>query len=899
MFTDIESSTSRWEEDAGSMGVDLERHDAILRERVVAHNGHVLKSMGDGFMAVFGRATDAARAAVGAQRQLAAEDLPPVRIGLHSGEALERDDDYFGPTVNRAARIMAIGHGGQILISGSTRQLLTDIEVRDMGEHRLRDLTQPERVFQLVDDDLPDDFPALRSLGYLPTNLPVQLTSFVGREREQKELRDLVSHHRLVTITGVGGVGKTRLAVQVGAELVPEFPDGVWLCELAAIDEPEALPQVVAFALGVKPLPGRSVVDAVCEYLRLRHALLIMDNCEHLLDPAADLIEAVLRVSGRSCVLATSREGLNLPGERLWPLGSLQMGVGESSDAGVLFLDRAQAVQPGFALDADTHDRVEQICRRLDGLPLAIELAAARVGALSPLEILELLDQRFRLLTGGRRRTVDRHQTLRSTVDWSYSLLNDLQRTVFERLGVFAGAFDADAAEAVVAGDGVDRFDVIDALTELVAKSMVSVVRDDSAHTRYELLETLRQYAIEKLEGSEAAEVRRRYAAYFAELATRLGAQVLTGDEVAARARVAVELDNLRSAMAWGLDSDDPADRLLAVRIVAPLGSLVSNMRSGGFGAWSERAVEASREAPEGLRFSVLGGASFSAIMRGDMVLAQQLSDEAFALGPPVDAPFRTIAYSARAMVLAIKDLPAASHFLQQSVPELRRMGEQYGAVNLLSVAGIFASLGGDTEAGRALTHAGVEGARDLANPTSLAIALFASALACWRDDPDVARASIEESLRMTEAGASDTVYSDNLELLSRLQRAAGETGPALRTIRSSLRESLSVGNHISVISSLWYVAELLGLVEREAEVGAVLHGVTTRGPDADVMPAILGREADLHEEALTTIRNHLGPQRFDELVHLGSTMDYERAAAYAMTHLDRIIADIESDSGA
>lgn len=900
MFTDIESSARRWEQDAATMGVDLERHDAILRQRVEAHNGHVLKSMGDGFMAVFGRPTDATRAAAGTQRQLAAEDLPPVRIGLHSGEALERDDDYFGPTVNRAARIMAVAHGGQILLSGATRQLLTDVQVRDLGEQRLRDLSQPERVFQLVDDDLPADFPPLRSLDYLPTNLPVQLTSFVGREREQKELRDLVTDHRLVTITGVGGVGKTRLAVQVGAELVPEFPDGVWLCELAAIDEPESLAQVVAFSLGVKPQPGRSLVDAVCEFLRLRQALLIIDNCEHLLDPAADLIEAVLRVSARTNVLATSREGLNLPGERLWPLGSLELGdATESSDAGDLFLDRAQAVKPSFALDADTQSRVEQICRRLDGLPLAIELAAARVGALSTLEILELLDQRFRLLTGGRRRTVDRHQTLRSTVDWSYSLLNDLQRTVFERLGVFAGSFDAEAAQAVVSGGGVEPFDVLDALTELVAKSMVSVVRDDSERTHYELLETLRQYAVEKLDPQQADDVRRRHATYFTDLASKLGKAIVTAEEIPTRARVAAELDNLRAAMAWALDSDEPGDRLLGVRIVAALGSLVSNMRSGGFGAWAERAVDASRDASDGLRFGVLGAAAFSAIIRGDMAQAEQWGDEAFGLGTPVDCPFRTVAYTARAMATSSRDLAASVDFLRRGISDLDRLGEPYGMVNLRSIAGIFSALNGETEAGHALTLESLAGARELRNPTTLAIALFAYATTWWRDEPERARAAIEESLQLTDAGASDTVYGDNLELLSRIERAAGQAGPALRTIRMSLQESINAGNHLSVISSQWYVAELLGLEAREPEVGAVLHGYTTLGPEVPVMPAIRGREADLHDQAVRTIQGGLSPDRFDELVDRGRTMTYERAAEYTMSELDRIIAEIDAEAEA
>ena len=369
-----------------------------------------------------------------------------MRMGLHTGEAVERGGDYFGPTVNRTARLMAVAHGGQVLLSGATRQLVSDVDLVDLGEHRLRDLSRPERLFQLAAPGLWTEFPALRSLDAFSGNLPLQLTSFVGRNEELAGLTAAVSDPRLVTIIGVGGVGKTRVAVQVGAELINGYRDGVWICELATANESESVDQVVAGSLGVTPQPGVSLVQCTVEFLRNKEMLLLLDNCEHVLDAAGGLAEAILRACSAVRVVATSREPLAIDGERIFPLRSLSVVRSSddprslmASDAVRLFEDRARAARPGFVVDEANIDAVAEICRRLDGIPLAIELAAARVVAMSPRELAALLDERFRLLTGGRRGSLERHQTFRATVEWSYSLLNETERAVFDRLAVCRG----------------------------------------------------------------------------------------------------------------------------------------------------------------------------------------------------------------------------------------------------------------------------------------------------------------------------------------------------------------------------------------------------------------------------------------------------------------------------
>jgi len=898
-FTDIEGSTRLWEQDGDAMREALARHDELVRRLVEAHDGVVFATGGDGFAAAFALAGEAIACAIEVQAAVLAMDLPRVRMGIHTGEAVERDGDYFGPAVNRAARLMAVGHGGQILVSSATRQISGATDLLDLGEHRLRDLSEPERIFQAGPDGLAAEFPPLRTLEVIATNLPVQLTSFVGRVEELDEIEREVRVQRMVTLTGVGGVGKTRLAIQVAAALAAEFADGVWLCELAPADEREALTEVVALALGVAVRPGLTRTESIVEYLRDREALLLVDNCEHLLDAAAEFTTSVLSAAPRVKILATSREGLGVRGEQLWPLRSLRLPDGAGTlvemvacEAVALFVDRARAVDPSFVLDDKVAPAVAEICRRLDGIPLAIELAAARVGALSPVEIAGLLDERFRVLTGGRRRAVERHQTLRAAVDWSYSLLDDRTRRVFERLGVFAGTFDAAAAQAVAATGALDRVDVVDGLSELVAKSMLIAERTPDGTTRYQLLETLRQYALESLAGTAGVDaLRHRHAQHYADVSAQLGPVLATAEEPLAIRQVAQDVDNLRSAIGWALDRTALEERMLAVRIIAPLGVLVSTMRSFGFGDWAERAVDVASQAPGGLRFSALGAAAFAATNRGDIERARTLVEQAFGHEVPDDAPERTEAYVARGVVIGATDLIEASEFLFGSIDDLNRAGDHYAAVTARCTGGIFAALGGDVAHGRAETETAVALAREVRNPTLLSVTLYGYAITRWDVDAAGALAAIEECLEVIATGASPVIHADALEILARLQGSAGDVAEALRTALRAITEAEEVGNRPSVASTEWYIAEVLGLAGIELEVATVLHGFTTRGPMATIFPAVAGPEAEIHERAVAAMRNELGTERFEVLAEQGARFTYEESIKYAKSELARILA--------
>src|SRR2546423_1391314 len=625
------------------MRVALARHDGALTHAVESANGVVVKHTGDGIMAAFASAQDAVRAAIAGQHALGAHaDVPiAVRMGIHTGVIEPQGGDYFGPTLNRAARVMAIGHGCQVLLTQATEQLVRDsldegVALQDLGEHRLRDLSRPERVFQVRAPDLTSEFPPLRSLDVLPGNLPSQLTSFVGRSRELEAIAEALSTSRLVTIVGVGGVGKTRVALQATAELLPEYADGAWVCELGAATESEGVHQIVASALGIALGAGASLHEGIVEFLRTKRLLLVLDNCEHVLDTACRLCDDVLHASHDVGVVATSREPLGVDGEHIFPLRSLPV----ESDALRLFDDRAGAVRSGFAVDSTNAEPVTEICRRLDGIPLAIELAAARVVSMSPREIAALLDERFRLLTGGRRGSLERHHTLRATVEWSYGLLEPNERVVFDRLAVFSD-FDAVAARAVVADDAVDEWTVIDALDGLVRKSMLTVEEQADGSTRYQMLETLRQYAREQLDSRNELDLwRRRHAQFFAAFAEEVGPALLERDELAVRPRLYAELDNLRVAATWALDSDDQDDAELGVRLLAALAEdQCMNRRTNVGLPPASRALAWARRSTPGRRAAGLASAAYEAFARFDNKEGGALGHEALQDGMPADCP--------------------------------------------------------------------------------------------------------------------------------------------------------------------------------------------------------------------------------------------------------------------
>ena len=490
LFTDLEGSTRLWEHHADEMRDALARHDEILRNTIDAHGGIVFSEMGDGMAAVFPNAPHALTMCLESQLALSDEPWPDpvvlrVRMGLHAADGqLRADGQYLNTPLNRCARLMAVAHGGQVVCSDTVEPFVRDAlppgaSLLDLGDHRLRDLAQPMHVYQLVHPDLPTEFPRLASLGG-DTNLPIQLTSFVGREREISELCDLLTDSRLVTLTGVGGVGKTRLAQQVAAEVLPHFADGAWLVELGPVADPEVIAETIATTLNIPNPAGIPAETVIVEDLRHRTVLLVLDNCEHVLDRVAKLVGAINQHCPDVVVLATSREGLALAGERLYAVSALPLPEEHASlktlvgaDAVQLFIDRASAARRDFRLSAENADGVAAVCRRLDGVPLALELAAARVTALHPSQIAARLDERFKLLNAGRRGAIERHQTLRATIDWSYDLLIPSERVALDRLAVFAGGCTLEAAEAILANGDIDAFEVVDLLARLVEQSLV------------------------------------------------------------------------------------------------------------------------------------------------------------------------------------------------------------------------------------------------------------------------------------------------------------------------------------------------------------------------------------------------------------------------------------------
>jgi predicted ATPase/class 3 adenylate cyclase len=568
LFTDIEGSTRLWDREHDRMQVALARHDAIVRAAVEGNHGIVVKMSGDGAHGAFDDPLDALGATLQLQQGLADPASTHgvalrVRCGLHAGVTERRDNDFFGGAVNRAARIMGVAHGGQVLLSQAVATLVggrlpPGTGLLDLGTVRLRDLENPERVFQLVHPDLRRDFPSLRSLEATPNNLPQQLSSFVGRERELAEITRLLSWARLVTLFGPGGIGKTRLSLQVGADALESFPDGVWFVELAPIADPLLVPQAVASVLGVKEEAGHPVSEALVRYVKDRRVLVILDNCEHLLQSCADLVKLLLQAGPHLKILASSREHLRVAGETSHPVPPLpvpgpaeadSVTTGTQFAAVRLFAERAASARPSFALTAQNAGAVADICRRLDGIPLAIELAAARVRTLSVETIGTRLSERFRLLTDGDRTALPRQQTLRALIDWSHNLLTDPERALLRRLAVFAGGWTLEAAEGVASGGNLEKSEVIEVLTNLVEKSLVLI---EPAEQRYRLLETVREYAQEQLQQSgEEGAVRTRHLAFYLALTEKARPELNGPDQGSWLRQLDLDRENILLAHAW------------------------------------------------------------------------------------------------------------------------------------------------------------------------------------------------------------------------------------------------------------------------------------------------------------------------------------------------------------
>jgi predicted ATPase/class 3 adenylate cyclase len=621
LFTDLESSTLLWDRYPDLMQDVSARHDDLLRRAFETHRGRVVKTTGDGFHVVFESPADGVAAVLAGQKAIAAEEWPPeigtlkVRMGLHSGESKARDSDYYGTELNRAARVMGIAHGGQVLVSNAAAGLLRGrlpdgAALIDLGLHRLKGLLDPERVYQLTHPTLETDFPSLQSSLTNPHNLPTQLTSFIGRAMELQDVRRLLESNRLLTLLGPGGTGKTRLMLQAASELVEQFPDGVWLVELAPHTSRELVVEKTAEVLGVRSQPDRSLVDALVVYLRHKETLLLLDNTEHLILASAELAEHLLAACPQVKVLVTSREALSIDGEATFQVPSLSLpaaGVAraaelETAEAARLFLERARAVHPDFKLTAGNVTAVAEIVRRLDGIPLALELAAARLKVMPAEGIAARLNDRFRLLVGGRRTALPRQQTLQALIDWSWNLLEESEQILLRRLSVFSGGWILEDAQQVAGDVPLDEFSVLDNLEALVNKSLVATGSLPDGSGRFQLLESIRQYAQDRLlEAGEDETLGKRHAAYFAGLVRDAEAADTQVETLAWIKRLVRETDNFRAAFNW-MEKHDPLPFLeSAGKLILLDGQGFWSFSPPQARRWLERAIEIGRtaEVPE------------------------------------------------------------------------------------------------------------------------------------------------------------------------------------------------------------------------------------------------------------------------------------------------------------
>jgi len=874
LFTDIEGSTLRWEADPDGMRAALAAHDKVLRTVVESRGGWLFKHTGDGICAVFHVPDAAIEAAVDAQRLL---ELP-VRMGIATGEAEQQDDDYFGPALNRAARVMAAGHGGQVLVAESTASLVSGFDFVDLGARQLRDLSEPVRIFQVVADGLATEFPALRTLDRVLGNLRAQTTSFVGREAEVTELVEAMTAHRLVTLTGVGGVGKTRLAMQVAAQMVRAFPDGVWVVELAAVGDPAAVPDAVASIMGVMQQAGHSVAQSVASALEGRRCLLVFDNCEHVLDAAADLIDAILARSDTIKVLATSREGLRVPGEHLWPVPSLSVREGTESAGVELFLDRARSAVPGFSLtdEADAAAVVE-ICARLDGIPLAIELAAARMVAMSASEVRDRLDDRFRLLTGSRR-GLERHQTLRHAVQWSYDLLDPDEKAVLDRCAVFSGGFDLEAAVAV-AGGGLDEFAVLDLLDALVRKSLLTAERP-SGRSRYGLLETIRQFAEDQIVGAGVGdEIRDRHAHYFGGLESDIFAQWASPNQGEVYEWLEREMANLRAAFRWAADRGD-LDTAAAIAITAA--SVGQNADELQPVAWAEELIEPARVGDHRRLIGLLMTASLCA-KTGRVEDGERYAEAARALldDPRYDPPASEMAvwFGMSDVFMARPDLS-----VEAARAGMERIGDPLGTLRCTMVIGLV--LMGRVDDAMEMAGSIVATAEATGVPVALAMALLAYGLAFRTADPPASMSALQRGVTVARDSGNRYYETISMAILAGLESDYGDPGHALDLYERTIRAYRDSGNytHFSDTAGLAVLFDRMG----RDEPAAILAGYAT-SPLAQQgvpeLPAVRSR-----------LRARLGDDRYDALTRRGATMAPAQALLYALNEIEGARGDMHHD---
>jgi predicted ATPase/class 3 adenylate cyclase/DNA-binding CsgD family transcriptional regulator len=885
LITAIDNSSRRWGETPDAAAAAVERHDAIVREAIERHDGYVFVSSNDGAAAAFATAVDAAEAAVELQGRVFAERERlgfVVQVGLHTGEAGDGRPNYVGPEVDRAARLTSIAHGGQVVVSETTELLVRGrMTLRTLGEHRLRDLDRRMTLHQLMAEGLPSEFPALRSVDPWIGNLPEQPTSFVGRDALVVEVADLVRSNLLVTLGGAGGVGKTRLALEVGAGLVGEFPDGVWVIELASVGDASSVTAAIATTLGILPRGDDDLIDTVADVLSNRRALVLIDNCEHVLPAVSAAISVILARSGSVRVLATSREYLWIPEETLVEVPPLALEGGVASDAVQLFVERSRAVRSMFGLqDPQTAAAVTEICQTLDGLPLGIELAAARMAAMSPIEVRDRLGARFRLLRGQGARP-ERQQTLLRAVGWSYDLLDAEEQKLLRNASVFSGGFDLASISAVI---GADDVDILGQLDSLVGKSMV-VAGHSATHTRYRLYETIRQFAEDRLTETGGLErMRDRHAAHFASAAAARWERWNGPGWRDSVDWVDAELGNLRTAFHW---SKQRGDVKVAIDIVAHAALMGFSIELFETVAWAEELLEsvAGAAVPRLPRlYTAAGFACFVGRAEAATLNAHRAVElESMPGYEPCEPGYSTFIEALGQVYCGHLD-----RYVELTSSVATRFGGTRGYGLASYVDGLQAS--GRVADAIELVDASIAAARDLGNPYWIAYALWIAGLALSKAEPKRALATWDEAVEHVREHRVHFFDGFLARDAGRMHASDGEADRALALFDTAVRAAHQAGNVAQLIITLASVPALLERLERH-EPAMTLFGALSREP------ACFHHVPELTELGERLVRR-LGPEPAAELKSSGAALDLSAAAAWTLDELAAARRELRRQSG-
>src|SRR5215208_552281 len=906
LFTDIEGSTRLWEHDAPAMQAALARHDELLRGAIEERGGYVFKTVGDAFCCAFPTAPDALEAALQAQRLLLeerwAESTPlRVRMALHMGAAQERDGDYFGPPLNRVARLLSAAHGGQVLLSLPTHEMVRDqvpagMNLAELGEHRLKDLFRPERIFQLVSPDLPPEFPPLRTLDAYRNNLPLQPTPLVGREKEVAEVCDLVrsGETRLLTLTGPGGIGKTRVALQTAADLLDEFPDGTFFVPLATLTEAQLFSSAIAETLGVKETGEQPLDESLEDYLGERRMLLVLDNFEQVLGAAPAVTELLAGAPGLK-VLATSRAPLALYGEHEFPVPPLTLPDLERPpplerltqyEAVGLFVERARAIKPDFEVTNESAPAVAEICVRLDGLPLAIELAAARIKMLPPQAMLQRLSSRLKLLTGGARDLPERQRTLRGAIEWSHALLGEGEQVLFARLAVFSGGRTLEAIEAICDAEGDLPVDAFEGISSLLDKSLIRQEEGPpNGEPRFVMLETIHEFAREKLgQSGEDEEIKRVHAQYFLTLAEGAYPESKGTNQLEWLERLEAEHDNMRAALSWTLEHKEVG---VALRLGGALWRFWSTRGYESEGRrWLQEALAMEGRGSPEVRAMALAGAGELASDQGDFDRAKEACQEGLEL-------FKQEAREtseAKLWLLACLGWVASEREEHGQARELyeeclalsREMSDTWWLANSLLGLAFVSHNRGDSERATELYEQSMDLFREQGDKHSLAMCLGSLAMLVYTQG-DLGRATklTEEAVALfrelgNRGGVSIGVY--NLGWIALLQ---DHLGKAAEIFRESLAPAWDLGLNRQVQGALEGFACVAG-AKGDAERAARLWGAAQALQDAKNIP----RDTDFLAEAdarISAVRSGMGEEAWEEAWRKGTAMTLDDAVSYAL----------------